>query len=144
MRRAIDPHPPAPYTAASSERVAQTVEHVTFNHGVVGSSPTALTKEIKHLDQLRRSCQNHRVGTTLANRLPRDLARDPEKRMAVGPEFAHLAAMVAGQTLSGFRINYFERWSVLTRCRGTGVEGYSPSPGPSRHLPVTESFVLPP
>ena len=22
---------------------------ITFNHGVVGSSPTALTKEIKHL-----------------------------------------------------------------------------------------------
>src|SRR5690242_19460142 len=28
-----------------SERVAQAVEHVTFNHGVVGSSPTALTKQ---------------------------------------------------------------------------------------------------
>ena len=28
------------------ERVAQPVEHVTFNHGVVGSSPTALTKKI--------------------------------------------------------------------------------------------------
>jgi hypothetical protein len=26
------------------ERVAQSVEHVTFNHGVVGSIPTALTK----------------------------------------------------------------------------------------------------
>jgi hypothetical protein len=27
-----------------SERVAQAVEHVTFNHGVAGSSPAALTK----------------------------------------------------------------------------------------------------
>jgi hypothetical protein len=27
------------------ERVAQSVEHMTFNHGVVGSIPTALTKE---------------------------------------------------------------------------------------------------
>ena len=45
--RAIDPHPPAPYTAASSERVAQMVEHVTFNHGVLGSIPSALTKEIR-------------------------------------------------------------------------------------------------
>jgi hypothetical protein len=27
-----------------SERVAQAVEHVTFNHGVEGSSPSALTK----------------------------------------------------------------------------------------------------
>jgi hypothetical protein len=31
---------------------------------------------------------------------------------------------------SGFRINYFEKWSVLTRCRGTSVESYSPSPSP--------------
>jgi hypothetical protein len=28
------------------ERVAQPVEHVTFNHGVLGSSPSALTKNI--------------------------------------------------------------------------------------------------
>src|SRR6185437_2695085 len=28
---------------AASERVAQAVEHVTFNHGVEGSSPSALT-----------------------------------------------------------------------------------------------------
>ncbi len=28
-----------------NERVAQPVEHVTFNHGVVGSSPTALTSK---------------------------------------------------------------------------------------------------
>ena len=31
------------------ERVAQSVEHVTFNHGVVGSIPTALTSKIKDL-----------------------------------------------------------------------------------------------
>jgi hypothetical protein len=30
-----------------SERVAQSVEHLTFNQGVVGSSPTALTKQIQ-------------------------------------------------------------------------------------------------
>gem|GEM_PF-4377259 len=29
-----------------SERVAQPVEHVTFNHGVLGSSPSALTKQL--------------------------------------------------------------------------------------------------
>ena len=28
----------------AGERVAQPVEHVTFNHGVLGSSPSALTK----------------------------------------------------------------------------------------------------
>ena len=31
------------------ERVAQSVEHVTFNHGVVGSIPTALTNKINKL-----------------------------------------------------------------------------------------------
>jgi hypothetical protein len=39
---------------------------VTFNHGVVGSSPTALTKEIKHLDQFRGSCLNLCVGISIA------------------------------------------------------------------------------
>ena len=33
------------------ERVAQTVEHVTFNHGVLGSIPSALTSKIKQLWQ---------------------------------------------------------------------------------------------
>ena len=32
-----------PPTQRGSERVAQAVEHVTFNHGVEGSSPSALT-----------------------------------------------------------------------------------------------------
>ena len=31
------------------EPVAQSVEHVTFNHGVQGSNPCGLTNEIKHL-----------------------------------------------------------------------------------------------
>src|SRR5262249_3528727 len=34
------------------ERVAQTVEHVTFNHGVLGSIPSALTSKIKKLSQI--------------------------------------------------------------------------------------------
>jgi hypothetical protein len=54
---AIDPQPAAPYTAALSERVAQPVEHVTFNHGVLGSSPSALTKQIKHLHQISKSSE---------------------------------------------------------------------------------------
>ena len=32
-----------------SERVAQTVEHVTFNHGVLGSIPSALTKQNQYV-----------------------------------------------------------------------------------------------
>jgi hypothetical protein len=31
------------------EPVAQLVEHVTFNHGVLGSSPSGLTNKIKIL-----------------------------------------------------------------------------------------------
>ena len=34
------------HASDKSERVAQAVEHVTFNHGVEGSSPSALTKNI--------------------------------------------------------------------------------------------------
>ena len=34
------------------ERVAQSVEHVTFNHGVLGSSPSALTIKIDNLYDL--------------------------------------------------------------------------------------------
>jgi hypothetical protein len=36
-------------TASWIERVAQSVEHLTFNQGVPGSSPGALTNEIKKL-----------------------------------------------------------------------------------------------
>ncbi len=42
----IDRQRRGPYTAGlEGERVAQTVEHVTFNHGVLGSSPSALTRD---------------------------------------------------------------------------------------------------
>jgi hypothetical protein len=42
--------------ALGSERVAQPVEHVTFNHGVLGSSPSALTNSpSKPVDWLRFS-----------------------------------------------------------------------------------------
>ena len=54
-----------------SERVAQAVEHVTFNHGVEGSSPSALTKQIKYL-QLRIGFDENRgttYGTTIRDSL---------------------------------------------------------------------------
>jgi hypothetical protein len=54
-RRAIDPQPATAYTAGASERVAQMVEHVTFNHGVEGSIPSALTKQINGLVCLSNS-----------------------------------------------------------------------------------------
>src|SRR3954451_4530835 len=41
---AVDPPPPSPYLPSTSERVAQPVEHLTFNQEVLGSSPSALTK----------------------------------------------------------------------------------------------------
>src|ERR1700704_914557 len=57
-----------PPTQRGSERVAQVVEHVTFNHGVEGSSPSALTNEIKHNlhfsqrgHRLRGSRQGHKI-----------------------------------------------------------------------------------
>src|SRR6184192_2992681 len=38
------------------ERVAQPVEHVTFNHGVLGSSPSALTKHSSSHNLLDAGC----------------------------------------------------------------------------------------
>ena len=43
----------------------------TFNHGVEGSSPSALTKEINNLTGFAAGSKMPRVGTVLANRLPR-------------------------------------------------------------------------
>jgi hypothetical protein len=43
---------------------------VTFNHGVEGSSPSALTMQIKHLVRDRQATETARVGTVLANQLP--------------------------------------------------------------------------
>jgi hypothetical protein len=50
-----------PLHSAPSERVAQVVEHVTFNHGVAGSSPAALTNKINNLDR------NNRIVDVSAN-----------------------------------------------------------------------------
>jgi hypothetical protein len=44
----IFPRATGSYIGRRSERVAQLVEHVTFNHGVEGSSPSALTNKIKN------------------------------------------------------------------------------------------------
>src|SRR3954466_3479264 len=46
---AVDPPPPSPYLPSTSERVAQPVEHLTFNQEVLGSSPSALTNVFNSL-----------------------------------------------------------------------------------------------
>jgi hypothetical protein len=45
-----------------SERVAQAVEHVTFNHGVAGSSPAALTNKINNLHQISELAREGKTG----------------------------------------------------------------------------------
>jgi hypothetical protein len=42
---------------------------VTFNHGVEGSSPSALTKQIKHLAKIQNRPKMTCVGTVWANQL---------------------------------------------------------------------------
>jgi hypothetical protein len=42
---------------------------ITFNHGVEGSSPSALTNEIKHLGQIPRSLKTPCVCTVSAKQL---------------------------------------------------------------------------
>ena len=53
-----------------SERVAQAVEHVTFNHGVAGSSPAALTKLINNLEPRPQIAKEPLVCNLYANQLP--------------------------------------------------------------------------
>ena len=48
MTRRVDAATPS---ALLKERVAQLVEHLTFNQEVMGSNPIALTNEIKDLDE---------------------------------------------------------------------------------------------
>jgi hypothetical protein len=44
------------------ERVAQPVEHVTFNHGVLGSSPSALTTRNQGLKRKSQSAEKASCG----------------------------------------------------------------------------------
>src|SRR5215210_6455507 len=62
---AVDPPPPSPYLPSTSERVAQPVEHLTFNQEVLGSSPSALTNEFNDLCRFARSVasQQHGLGS---------------------------------------------------------------------------------
>jgi hypothetical protein len=43
---------PPTQLALKGERVAQTVEHVTFNHGVLGSIPSALTRKYHKINNI--------------------------------------------------------------------------------------------
>ncbi len=57
MRRFL----PAGRKQVSSEPVAQSVEHVTFNHGVQGSSPCGLTNIINNLRQSAAEFERNRM-----------------------------------------------------------------------------------
>lgn len=75
---------------------------LTFNHGVEGSSPSALTNEIKYLAENLRSSIIHSVGAVLANRLRRGrsntapcLSVPPSPAVFdMGKTLAHAAAAV--------------------------------------------------
>jgi hypothetical protein len=74
------------------ERVAQLVEHLTFNQEVMGSNPIALTNEINMLDEKHRTkhsaeinqgntwgnATNRRAARTVAANWPRSHARELE------------------------------------------------------------------
>jgi hypothetical protein len=71
-------------TTLLKERVAQLVEHLTFNQEVMGSNPIALTIEINALRQESAS-QNDNVkyqGSHWGNEAPRRAALIPAARSA--------------------------------------------------------------
>jgi hypothetical protein len=63
--------------------IAQLVEHVIRNDGVGGSSPSCGTNQIKHLAKIASASKAARVGTVLANRLPKSTAS--MKKINFGP-----------------------------------------------------------
>ena len=81
------------------ERVAQSVEHMTFNHGVLGSSPSALTKEIKCLGKISKARRRlkkrfghtfgHNKKRTHALVLRRVRSAANCKRKCTSPDAAH-------------------------------------------------------
>lgn len=68
------------------ERVAQPVEHVTFNHGVLGSSPSALTKNSVLLGYPRhRGADLTKLGTRRGHKTRRREPEGPLLRGHVAP-----------------------------------------------------------
>src|SRR5829696_3190127 len=66
---AVDPPRRSPYFPSTSERVAQPVEHLTFNQEVLGSSPSALTTFLRLVrtaydEILMENKQEHHSGFT--------------------------------------------------------------------------------
>ncbi len=87
------------------ERVAQPVEHVTFNHGVLGSSPSALTKgRIDCLADKTNRTEKLCVGPVLANRLRVNMKNIPA-------EFKDIPATVA---------RYLDAWAQSSRRHADG------------------------
>src|SRR5579863_4843547 len=93
------------------ERVAQSVEHVTFNHGVVGSIPTALTSTIDDAAiDLRRRCLAASVGRcdkpnlTLSRRLG-EKATAPHRAAAL-----HTRQPIASPPLCGMETVQCRAW----------------------------------
>jgi hypothetical protein len=73
--------PPTPW-----ERVAQSVEHLTFNQRVMGSNPIALTNLIKNLDDKEPASDGLKTAMETAGRIRR------------GPT-CHFSMSVASKTL---------------------------------------------
>jgi hypothetical protein len=74
---------------------------VTFNHGVEGSSPSALTIEIRYLDEFSRINRTACVCAVSANALPRRALALPIYTIALLLDFTgamqgRLAAWIAG------------------------------------------------
>ena len=66
LRKAGEAHIRSPFSNAF-EPVAQSVEHVTFNHGVVGSNPTGLANKNNGLGEIldKLASKEIQFGSTL-------------------------------------------------------------------------------
>jgi hypothetical protein len=67
------------------ERVAQSVEHVTFNHGVVGSSPTALTNILNNIRRFVHRIYCEHATPTFMQRYATSLRSAPKPKAPPTP-----------------------------------------------------------
>ena len=89
------------------EPVAQSVEHVTFNHGVLGSSPSRLTNKIK--DLARKWVLNDGSGKQQVSRKPAGAFWGLAMPLGpTGPENAWARRAAAKRGAGAFTLGSFE------------------------------------
>jgi hypothetical protein len=121
MSRVVRIMPPP----SSGERVAQTVEHVTFNHGVLGSIPSALTTKVPTKSSISAICSEDVPVPQIENGT--GVGRTKNNRRSTVEESKRPDPVI--EIYKGFRIEAYEsdpgRWRVrIARVDGAKIKTF--------------------